>query len=249
MCGWPGPVARRALLGVVVLVAACSPAGEVPVAVSEPAAAVGELSPAATPPPRTIPPPPSPTPRPVVEVAIRLVSAVDDISTGEFGAFAAGVLNDPRGWRRAGFRFRFAEDAPYMVVVAEGPEVDRLCLPYDTGGRYSCQNGAVVALNADRWRSATDTWPASLVEYRTMLVNHEVGHLLGQHHPERKCAVPGRRAAVMAQQSAQLDGCAPGLWPLRWEIACAARHEEPLAPGYEEEPRSQCGPASIKRRR
>ena len=59
------------------------------------------------------------------------------------------------------------------------PEVDALCLPYDTYGRFSCQNGPIVALNADRWRTAVDSWPATLDEYRAMLVNHEVGHLLG----------------------------------------------------------------------
>ena len=29
--------------------------------------------------------------------------------------------------------------------------MDRLCRPYDTYGKYSCQNGPVVAFNADRW--------------------------------------------------------------------------------------------------
>jgi hypothetical protein len=46
----------------------------------------------------------------------------------------------------------------------------------------------------------------------------------------------------MAQQSTELDGCLPNPWPLPWEIACAARHEEPLAPPYEPEPTPLCGP-------
>jgi hypothetical protein len=182
-----------------------------------------------------------------VEIPLRLASAAEDIAADDFAAFTAAVLTDPRGWRRAGFVFRLVPDAEYTVVVAEGDEVDRLCLPYDTGGAYSCQNGPTVALNADRWRSATDTWPGSLDEYRTMLVNHEVGHLLGQHHPEQRCARPGRRAAVMAQQSARLDGCGPNPWPLRWEIECAALHLEPLAPGYEESPTPLCGPGDVRR--
>ena len=117
-----------------------------------------------------------------------------------------------------------------------------MCRPYDVGGKYSCQNGPVVALNADRWRTATPKWTGDLDAYRRMLVNHEVGHLLGQHHPRSHCPGRGQPAPVMAQQSTELNGCLPNPWPLPWEIACAARHEEPLAPGYEKSPRSACGP-------
>ena len=128
------------------------------------------------------------------------------------------------------------------MILAEGSEVDELCRPYDVGGKYSCQNGPVVALNADRWRTATRKWTGDLATYRRMLVNHEVGHLLGQHHPKVQCPGRGQVAPVMAQQSSELNGCRPNPWPLAWEIACAARHEEPLAPGYEDHPRSSCGP-------
>ena len=127
--------------------------------------------------------------------------------------------------------------------MAEGPEVDRLCRPYDVGEKFSCQNGPVVALNADRWRSASPKWTGDLDTYRRMLVNHEVGHLIGQHHPAVHCPRRGQPAPVMAQQSSELNGCLPNPWPLRWELDCAARHEESLAPGYEDHPRSNCGPS------
>ena len=38
----------------------------------------------------------------------------------------------------------------------------------------------------------------------------------------------------MSQQSTELDGCLPNPWPLDWEVALAARHDQPLAPGYGE---------------
>lgn len=177
-----------------------------------------------------------------VRIELRIEARTTDQATAGFAELVKETLTDPRGWQQAGFAFAFDDDAPYRVVLAEGPEVDRMCRPYDVGGKYSCQNGPVVALNADRWRYATPKWTGDLETYRRMLVNHEVGHLLGQHHPRVQCPKAGQPAPVMAQQSTALNGCLPNPWPLAWEIACAARHEEPLAPGYEKSPRSTCGP-------
>ena len=177
-----------------------------------------------------------------VRIELSLERRATDEATAGFAAMVTETMSDPRGWPAAGFTFEFRDGAPYRVVLAEGPEVDGLCRPYDVGGRFSCQNGPVVALNADRWRSASPKWTGDLETYRRMLVNHEVGHLLGQHHPARHCPQPGKPAPVMGQQSSELNGCLPNPWPLPWEITCAARHEEPLAPGYEDHPRSSCGP-------
>jgi uncharacterized protein DUF3152 len=178
-----------------------------------------------------------------VRIELAIEARPTDLATAGFAAVVKETLTDPRGWQAAGFTFTFRDDAPYRIVLGEGPEVDRLCRPYDVGGRFSCQNGPVVALNADRWRTASPKWTGDLDTYRRMLVNHEVGHLLGQHHPAVHCPQPGQPAPVMAQQSSELNGCAPNPWPLPWELACAARHDEPLAPGYEDHPASRCGPA------
>ncbi|MGH9136373.1 MAG: DUF3152 domain-containing protein [Acidimicrobiales bacterium] len=179
---------------------------------------------------------------PPVEIAIRLERRTSDEATVRFEDVVRATLTDARGWQQAGFRLSFAHDAPFVVVLAEAADVDTLCEPYDTFGLYSCQIGPVVALNADRWRTATPEWTGDVDTYRQMFVNHEVGHLLGQHHPAVQCPAPGEAAPVMAQQSTELDGCLPNPWPLAWEIACAARHAEPLAPPYEPSSTSTCGP-------
>src|SRR5688572_9958593 len=108
-----------------------------------------------------------------LRIDLKIERRVGDAATETFAAVVRETLKDQRGWERAGFEFAFADDAPYTVVLAEGAEVDRMCRPYDTYGKYSCQNGPVVALNADRWRSATPQWTGDLDTYRRMLVNHE----------------------------------------------------------------------------
>jgi hypothetical protein len=191
----------------------------------------------------TVAPSTTTTETPPIAIRIRFERRVDDAATEDFAEIARRALIDPRGWERAGFEFSFDESgAEYAVILAEGAEVDALCDPYTTRGRFSCQIGPIVALNADRWRGAVESWPGSLLEYQTMLVNHEVGHLLGQHHPAESCVEDGDAAAVMAQQSSGVGSCLANPWPLEWEIACAARHDEPLAPPYEADARPTCGP-------
>ena len=47
--------------------------------------------------------------------------------------------------------------------------------------------------------------------HRSYLVNHEVGHYLGQGHVG--CPQPGNKAPVMMQQSIDLGGCVRNAWP------------------------------------
>jgi hypothetical protein len=120
--------------------------------------------------------------------------------------------------------------ASYVVLLVEPDEAQRLCQPYDVYRKYSCQNGRRVVLNADCWRKVTPEWTGTLAAYRQMLIGHEFGHLLGQHHPDPPCPRGGRPAALMSQQSTELNGCFPNPWPLQSEIDAAAQHRGPLAP-------------------
>jgi hypothetical protein len=164
-------------------------------------------------------------------IRYRVERHVDDEATANFQAVVDATLTDSRGWSRAGFVFQRADDALYTVLLAEGPEVQQRCRPYDTYGKYSCQIGPLVAITADRWRSATPEWTSDVATYRQMVVDHEVGHLLGLHH--RACLSPGTPAPVMLPQSTELHGCLANPWPRPEEVARAGRHDLPLAPGYE----------------
>ena len=168
----------------------------------------------------------------MVEIEYRVERHTPDVG---FEEVVEATLRDPRGWEQAGFRFVRRDDAgaPFRIVLGEADEVHELCKPYDVYRKYSCQNGPLVALNAQRWRHATPQWTGDLATYRQMLVNHEVGHLLGMHHPDVQCPRRGRPAPIMAQQSTELNGCLPNPWPLPDEIERAARHDLPLAPPFE----------------
>lgn len=250
---------RTGRLGVAVaaasLLIACGP-------VSAPGAGEGAPSPSAVPPPSPSPAPPTtalqgdaspsasvavPDPRWVVRYQVDVRAA--GLDPAQVRAVVDAVLADERGWSRAGFVF--VPDGPGAprselpvgtITVAEGDEIDRLCAPYETYGRYSCQLGATVNLSADRWRTATEEWPGDLDGYRTYLVNHEVGHLLGLHHPDPQCPGEGYPAPIMLQQSSELGACTANPWPLRWEIELAASRVEPFAPGYELDPEGRPSP-------
>jgi hypothetical protein len=169
-------------------------------------------------------------PGPVL-IRYRVELHTTDDATSGFAAAVDAILTDRRGWQQAGFVFQRADDGPYTILLGEGPEVQQRCRPYDTYGKYSCQLGPLVAITADRWRSATPEWTGDLATYREMVVDHEVGHLLGLHH--RYCPGAGQPAPVMNPQSTELHGCLPNPWPLPVEVARASRHDLPLAPGYE----------------
>jgi len=132
-------------------------------------------------------------------------------------AFAAEVeqtLAHPSGWAPAeGVALQRADGpaAAFTVTLASAATTDRLCAPLTTEGKFSCFNGQRAVLNADRWRDGAATYGADLAAYRQYLVNHEVGHALGNRHA--RCPAPGAPAPVMVQQSVGLDGCAPNPWP------------------------------------
>ena len=134
----------------------------------------------------------------------------------EPGAFAAAVeetLGDSRSWaaRRAVQRIDDEDEADLRVVLASPALTDQLCAPLDTGGYFSCANGAIAVLNVARWLRGAPSYAGALEDYRAYVVNHEVGHTLGLGHAD--CPGRGQVAPVMLQQTKGLEGCVRGPWP------------------------------------
>lgn len=138
-------------------------------------------------------------------------------SFAEFKTLANQTLNDPRGWARMNLRFvEVASGGQFGLVLASAAEVG--AVP-GCGSEYSCRAGRYVLINQDRWQSATPSWNAgggSLRDYRHMVINHETGHWLGHDHST--CSGAGQPAAVMQQQSVDLQGCRFNPWPLDSEL-------------------------------
>ena len=140
--------------------------------------------------------------------------------------FAQGILSvlcDERSWIGSGkVRFRYDPKGPLLIGLRTPNSTEKRCMQLiglSVNHYYSCAGYNEVVLNSDRWFHGSKFWPGSVPQYRRMLVNHEVGHTLGQHH--RSCPRDGAYAPVMMQQSKGLttDGntCKPNPWPLAYE--------------------------------
>ncbi|MEU4781305.1 DUF3152 domain-containing protein [Micromonospora sp. NPDC023633] len=160
--------------------------------------------------------------------------AVEQGTGQDVAAFAATVdevLADPRGWiASAELRMRRvpeAADADFTVYLATPGTSERMCAQggLSTEGYTSCRLPGQVIINLARWLEAVPDYGAPLEIYRAYVVNHEVGHELGEEH--QACPGPGEPAPVMQQQTYGLDGCAANAWP----YVDGSRYDGEVVPG------------------
>ena len=140
----------------------------------------------------------------------------------EFARIVDETLNDERGWRRAGVKFtRVESNGRLHMILASGEQV-RAAAPYENGcsATLSCTVRPNVLINDDRWMGGSDSYNelgVQLLNYRQMVINHEVGHFLGHGHISQ-CETSMGPAPIMLQQSTGLRGCSPNSWPLASEL-------------------------------
>lgn len=142
----------------------------------------------------------------------------------EFSDTVFSTLNDPRGWPRAGAVFQEADgtdpNACSMTLTLAAAD-QMTSFSTECSDEYSCRVGNDVIINIDRWNNATESWlnaGGTVERYRTMVINHEVGHRLGHLDNELTCPAVNQPAPLMQQQSMDLLGCVPNEWPLDEEL-------------------------------
>lgn len=123
------------------------------------------------------------------------------------------VLNDPRGWSGTplfrGGRFVLDSEAPDVSIEVVSPSelMRRIDAPDESWRRLSATQfrpGYVprILLNADNWFAIPrGSRFASLDDYRTYLLNHEIGHAAFELGHRNSQIAPGKPVSVMLQQT------------------------------------------------
>lgn len=125
------------------------------------------------------------------------------------------VTNRDVGLQNASWSFQRVAGGDFEVQVrlATAGTVQRLCaqVGIDVDSVYSCRFGKTLMINLTRWLNGADGYPVSLDDYRSAVINHEMGHFLGFDH--MRCTGPGRPGPIMMTQTIDLQGCVPNVHP------------------------------------
>jgi hypothetical protein len=152
----------------------------------------------------------------------RFVVEIEDGIGVDGAAFAAAVeatLGDQRSWgsggrmsfQRVGAAEAAASQYDFRVSLVSPGSMETYCPGVGTGGYTSCRYGERAVINLARWATAVPDYGGDVATYRQYVVNHEVGHALGQGH--EPCPGAGQPAPVMQQQTLGLEGCTKNAWP------------------------------------
>lgn len=150
------------------------------------------------------------------------VGAGEDVEA--FGKIVEETLTDARSWT-AGNQVRLQRvpdqaGHDFTVYLATAETAFRMCqagfvdIRIDGRPYTSCRAQGRVIINLDRWRLSVDHFVKAAVPldvYRAYVLNHEVGHELGNGHEQ--CTGDGQPAPVMMQQTLFLNGCVANPWP------------------------------------
>ena len=129
----------------------------------------------------------------------------DTAADAEFATQVDAVLADPRSWIGGGqvsLQRVSGPDASFQIALTSQNTAhsNDMC-GFSVQLEPSCyeRNSGRVLINNSRWARGAMVYGTDLTGYRTYVINHEVGHALGNGH--EACPVDGAPAPVMMQQS------------------------------------------------
>ncbi len=152
----------------------------------------------------------------------RFVVEIEDgigVDAAGFATAVEATLGDPRSWgsggrmsfQRVGAAEAAASQYEFKVTLVSPGSMETYCPGVGTGGYTSCRYGERAVINLARWATAVPDYEGDIETYRLYVVNHEVGHALGNGH--EPCPGAGQVAPVMQQQTLGLEGCTKNAWP------------------------------------
>jgi len=133
--------------------------------------------------------------------------------TGKELKFIQDVLQDKRAWN-VDFR-RVLSNGDFSITLIDGDWIDKTYPSYIKGLSVTDSTGKKprVYINETNWNTIpVKSGYTNLNYYRTYLILHEVGHVLGHGHS--RCTTPGP-APVMMQQTKGTNQCYPDPWVIK----------------------------------
>ena len=128
------------------------------------------------------------------------------------------TIDDKKGWRKLGYKFEYIPNTKinidFIIYMSSNKKIIKEC---DLDG-LSCAitPNNIIYLNYMNWKNGVKKTKLNNDEYRTMVVLHEVGHILRRGHYE--FGKPGSKAPLMSTQTLLGIGkCKPNMYPLWWE--------------------------------
>ena len=161
-----------------------------------------------------------------------------DYSLPTFLKKIKSVLLDKRGWQSHNYKFKFVSPTFFNIISKSFPDENSLYkykkiklrlstnktitnqCKFDEKEKLSCfdptNEPSEVLINLFRWQNGSSFSGLNLNDYRTYVVNHEIGHALGRGHVIQ-CNDTSKKVPVMMQQTISIGKCIPNPWPLDFE--------------------------------
>lgn len=136
-----------------------------------------------------------------------------DVSLLNFRKKISSVLNDPRSWPITFIDVSNTNHiSDFQIILARDSTIKNICNFTFLSCADSITN--IIYINVNRWKYGAVKSKLNLNDYRTYVINHEVGHILGLGHEK---PIKNKKAPIMNQHTLGIGDAIPNMWPLKYE--------------------------------